>query len=115
MRAFRSIVFVGLVLLASCKKEPSATPVTTKCKADSDCVWAFKTRGECCVNPCGGGTPVHVDENAAITEYNAWYCTAERQKQCPQAGACANPPAGPGALTCNAGACVAITLDAGTK
>lgn len=114
LRALASALFLGLTLLASCKKEPSATPVATKCKVDGDCTWAFKGRGECCTNPCAHGTPVHLDENAAIIDYNAWYCTDERVKQCPQAGACNQPPSVPGALKCSAGACIAIALDAGT-
>lgn len=108
MRRVASVIVVGFLLLASCKKEPSATPVTTKCKADADCTWAWTGRGECCVNPCGGGMPVHLDENAAIGEYNASYCTEARRKACPQAGACSHAREPAPTVKCDAGACVAV-------
>lgn len=112
-RLFGALVFGLLIVLAACKKEPSATPVTTKCKSADDCTWAFKARGECCTNPCATGTPVHLDENAAIIDYNAWYCTDDRRKACPQAGACNQTPGPAGTLKCNDGACVAVSTDAG--
>ncbi len=81
MRRVASGLFVGLLLLAACKKEPSATPAPTKCTLDTDCTWAWKDRGECCVDPCGtSGHAVHLDENAAIIDYNTWYCTDDRRK-----------------------------------
>jgi hypothetical protein len=108
MRRFISFGLVTLVALIACQKT-SSTPLTTKCTTDADCVWETKSRGDCCVNPCGNpARPVHKDESQSIQKYNDDYCKSH-QAQCPQAGACSQPPAKTPVTKpkCSAGACVA--------
>lgn len=75
--------FVLLAAVSSCKKTSSGPH---PCTADSECIIACESRGNCCNNPyCEQAQ--HSEDAREIRDENTKSCTPELRKDCPQVGA----------------------------